>query len=58
MWEEQTIGEKVITITSDASRIQYGGWDYPIEELEYLLEEHDGESFVLMDGRLYEAKEF
>lgn len=52
------MGSRTITITSDASRIQYGGWDYPIEELEYLLEEHDGEAFVLMNGRLYEAKDF
>ena len=31
------------------------GWDYPIEELDYLLEEHDGESFVLKDNRLWEV---
>lgn len=30
------------------------GWDYPLNELEYLLEEHPGESFVLQDNRLYE----
>lgn len=30
------------------------GWDFPIEELDYLLEEHDEESFVLIDNRLYE----
>lgn len=29
-------------------------WDFPIEELDYLLEEHPGESFVLQDDRLYE----
>lgn len=29
-------------------------WDFPIEELDYLLEEHPGESFVLKDDRLYE----
>lgn len=32
------------------------GWDFPIEELDYLLEEHDGEAFVLWDGRLYEKE--
>lgn len=30
------------------------GWDYPVAELDYLLEEHPGESFVLKDDRLYE----
>ncbi len=33
------------------------GWDYPVEELDYLLEEHPGESFVLQDDRLYEMTE-
>lgn len=33
------------------------GWDYPVEELNYLLEEHPGESFVLQDDRLYEINE-
>ena len=32
------------------------GWDFPIEELEYLLDEHDGEAFVFYDGRLYEKE--
>lgn len=31
------------------------GWDYPLEEVGYLLEEHDGETFVLIDDRLYET---
>jgi len=31
-------------------------WDFPIEELDYLLEEHDEESFVLIDNRLYEVE--
>lgn len=35
--------------------IEEDSWDFPIEELDYLLEEHDGETFVLKDGRLYEA---
>lgn len=29
-------------------------WDFPVEELDYLLEEHDEESFVLVNNRLYE----
>lgn len=33
------------------------GWDYPLDELGYLLEEHPGESFVLKDDRLYEMTE-
>ncbi len=33
------------------------GWDYPIKELDYLLEEHPGESFVLKNNRLYEMTE-
>ena len=49
--------ETTIKITTDKSMIQYGGWDFPIEELDYLIEEHSGETFVLVDGRLYEAKE-
>lgn len=31
-------------------------WDFPIEELDYLLEEHDEESFVLINNRLYEVE--
>lgn len=31
-------------------------WSFPIEELEYLLEEHKKESFVLIDKRLYEME--
>lgn len=32
-------------------------WDFPITELDYLLEEHNNESFVLIDNeRLYEIE--
>lgn len=31
-------------------------WDFPIEELDYLLEEHNEESFVLINNRLYEVE--
>lgn len=30
-------------------------WDFPLEELDYLLEEHKGEVFLLKYGRLYEV---
>ena len=30
------------------------GWDFLIEELDYLAIEHTGESFVLIGNRLYE----
>lgn len=43
----------MIKISKDGC-IKPDGWDFPIEEMSYLLEEHDGESFVLKDGRLYE----
>ena len=33
------------------------GWDFPIEELDYLLEEHNGEVFLLQNDRLYEIIE-
>ena len=45
-----------ITISSDESLIAKNGWDFPIEELGYLLEEHAGETFVLKGGRLYETE--
>ena len=45
----------MITITTDTTRIADEAWDYPISELDYLLEEHDDREFVLKDGRLYEA---
>ena len=31
-------------------------WDFPISELDYLLREHDGESFALIGDRLYELQ--
>lgn len=46
-----------ITITDDVTKIVEDGWDFPIEELDYLLEEHDGETFALKDGRLWECGE-
>ena len=33
-------------------------WDFPIEELDYLLEEHNGEIFKLVGDRLEEVEAF
>lgn len=46
-----------INIIDDESRIAEDGWDFPLEEVPYLLAEHEGETFVYKGGRLYEAKE-
>lgn len=42
-------------ITTDVNRIIDGAWDFPFEELDYLMEEYDGSVWVLLNGRLYEA---
>lgn len=46
-----------ITIITDVEQISYYGWDYPLDELEYLANEHDGETFVICRNRLFETKE-
>ena len=45
----------MIKITTNTDLIADNAWDFPIEELEYLLDEHDGQTFVLVGERLYEA---
>lgn len=45
----------MIHITNDVSKVDRDGWDYPLKELDYLIEEHDGETFVLIGNRLHEA---
>lgn len=51
----------MIKIIDDERFIAEDGWDYPIEELDYLLESvangdrDSGALFVLKDGRLYEG---
>lgn len=45
----------MIHIVSSSAGYAPCGWDYPLEEIDYLLEEHDGETFVLIDDRLYET---
>lgn len=37
--------------------IKDDAWNYFLYELDYLLQEHRGESFVLMDDKLWEAEE-
>lgn len=37
----------IIHIISDVDQIYPDGWDFPIEEVDYLLSEHPGETFVL-----------
>jgi hypothetical protein len=44
-----------IRIITDKAYIAKNGWDWEIDELDYLLEEHDGETFVLFDGKLHET---
>lgn len=47
----------IIIVKPEQGRILPDGWDYPIEELDYLLEsEISNDVFVLKDGRLYEAE--
>lgn len=46
-----------ITIIDDESKIAEDAWDFPLTEIPYLLGDHDGETFVYKDGRLYEAEE-
>ena len=38
-------------------QLKEDNWDFPIEELDYLLETHEGETFLLKDNRLYEVEE-
>ena len=45
----------MISITTNTDLIADNAWDYPIEELDYLLEEYDGQTFVLVGERLWEA---
>lgn len=42
--------------TMEETLIKEDAWDFTIEELDYLLREHSGETFVLMEDRLWEAE--
>lgn len=46
---------KKIIIVDNPMLIPEDAWDFPLDELEYLIDEHDGETFVVFNGRLYEA---
>jgi hypothetical protein len=46
----------IIIARPDEATIIPDGWDYPIEELDYLLTDSTSDGvFVLQDGRLHEA---
>lgn len=45
----------MIKLIADTTHIDPEGWDFPFEELDYLMEVHDDETFVIKDDRLYEA---
>lgn len=45
-----------ITITDNVELIYEDGWDFPLEEIPYLIETHGGEKFVYCNGRLYETE--
>ena len=34
------------------------GWNFPLEELDYLLNEHNRAVFLLQNGRLYEVMDY
>lgn len=40
----------MITILSDTKLIDLDGWDFPLDEIDYLDAEHDGEVFVIAWG--------
>lgn len=52
---------KIITMEELANSCKYtigfDAWDFPIEELDYLLTEHSNEVFVLSGDRLTEVVE-
>ena len=45
-----------IIITEDVDAIAVDAWDYPLEEIPYLLETRGGEKFVYCNGRLFETE--
>ena len=50
IYKEKDFSKNLIEILKKDSEI----WSFPIKELGYLLEEHDKESFILINNRLYE----
>lgn len=45
----------MIKISTNKKLIDPDGWDFSPEEIDYLLEEHDGETYVYSEGRLFET---
>ena len=48
-------GDRCIAIVSDEASIIYGGWDFPLDEIQYLLDEHNREVFCFYNWRLHET---
>lgn len=53
---------EIITMTKEEYFKEYGSdyedgmlWDYPLEELDHLLEDGTVEVYALIEGRLYET---
>ena len=46
---------KYIIVYSEGE-LSEDAWDFSVDEIDYLCEEHGGESFVFKDGRLWEKK--
>lgn len=47
----------IIIATASEARILPNAWDYPIDELDYLMESDSSNGiYVLKDNRLYEAE--
>lgn len=52
---KEAVNETCIRIyKTKGTQIPEDAWDYPLDEIDYLIDEHPGESFVLIDDRLYE----
>lgn len=49
----------MIKIINDLSgfKLRDDFWSFPLEELDYLLETHEGETFLLLGTRLFEVEE-
>lgn len=45
---------KIYTLEESVDLLKEDGWDFPFEEIGYLLEEHNGEAFMVDGGRLWE----
>lgn len=47
----------IVKMTSEEYQkyVNEDAWDFPLSEIEYLLETHSGETFALVDNRLWEV---